>query len=147
MECKLDEDVDLRNLKRKIEAGVDVILTQVVFSATKFIEFVGKCRKIGISLDVPIIPGLYIPHDLIELDSILKITKVSMEKEIYENFKDLQDDPEAFQTLGLSVITSMIDMIRRDSPEFIRGFHFFTMNNFKMVQRLIQEVPFSGGEI
>jgi methylenetetrahydrofolate reductase (NADPH) len=134
---------DLRNLKRKVETGVDVILTQVVFSAEKFVEFVRKCRDIGISRHVPIIPGLYIPYNFKELNSILKITKVSIDLEIYQTFEGLKEDPEEFQKFSLTFTTNMIKSIQQTSPEFIRGFNFFTMNNFQMIHKLVELVNFS----
>jgi methylenetetrahydrofolate reductase (NADPH) len=129
-------------LKRKVESGVDVILTQVVFSADKFIEFVNRCRKIGISSDIPIIPGLYIPHNFDELNLMLKITKVSMDSTAYEKFRSLKDDCEGFKDFSLSFMTKMIHDIQENSQEFIKGFHFFTLNNFEMVQRLINVIDF-----
>lgn len=135
----LDEDV--QNLKRKVESGVDIILTQVNFSADAFIGFVKRCRGGGI--DVPIIPGLYIPHNFSELNLILRITKASMEPKAYEKFKALKDNDEEFQKFSLAFMTKMIGDIQATSSEFIRGFHFFTMNNFTMIQKLIETVDVS----
>ena len=47
---------DLQNLKRKVEAGAEYIVTQMFFDNSKYFSFVEECRKIGIN--VPIIPGL-----------------------------------------------------------------------------------------
>lgn len=120
-----------------------MILTQVVFSAEKFIEFIRKCRDAGISSNIPIIPGLYIPFTFDELNLLLRITKVTINSEIYEKFKSLKDDPEGFKNFSLSFLTKIIHDIQENSPEVIRGFHFFTMNNFEMVQRLVKIIKFS----
>lgn len=137
------QDEDLMNLKRKVESGVDIILTQVVFSSEIFISFVKKCRECGISSHVPIIPGLYIPFSFKELNLILKITKVSIDPEIYQNLEVLKDDTEEFQKVSLNFMKKIIENIQENSSEYIRGFHFFTMNNFKMIQKLIEIVDFS----
>lgn len=134
---------DLMSLKRKVDCGVDVILTQVVFSPEKFVEFVENCRKVGISPNIPIIPGLYIPLSFSELNLMLKITKVSMNSGTYKVFESLKDDPESFKSFSLSFMTKLIKDIQRTSPEFTRGFHFFTLNNFEMIQNLIKLVDFS----
>ena len=47
---------DLQNLKKKVDAGADFVITQLFFKAETFIQFFHDCRKIGITC--PIIPGI-----------------------------------------------------------------------------------------
>ena len=47
---------DIANLKLKIEAGAEYIVTQLFYDNQKFFDFVSKCREAGI--DVPIVPGI-----------------------------------------------------------------------------------------
>lgn len=135
---------DLYNLKHKIECGVDIVLTQVVFSASKFVEFVNNCNEIGISSDVIIIPGLYIPSNWKELKLVLRITKISMGQETYEKFKELKDDDQKFKEFSLAFMTELIQEIQQTSSVFIKGFHFFSMNNLEMIKKLVEIINFSG---
>ena len=48
--------VDLENLKRKVDAGADVILTQLFYDNADFFDFRERCEKLGIT--TPLVPGL-----------------------------------------------------------------------------------------
>ncbi len=47
---------DLKMLKMKVDMGAEYIVTQMFFDNKVFIDFVKKCRELGIN--IPIIPGI-----------------------------------------------------------------------------------------
>ena len=54
-DCPTYEE-DLQNLKKKVDAGADFVITQLFFEADVFLKFVRDCRAIGIAC--PILPGI-----------------------------------------------------------------------------------------
>ena len=49
-------EADLENLRRKVDAGADVVVTQLFYDNQDFFRFRDRCLQIGIS--VPIVPGI-----------------------------------------------------------------------------------------
>lgn len=134
---------DLQHLKLKVDAGADVLITQLTFSADAFCKFVESCRRIGISRNIPILPGLYIPRAFDELNRILKITNVTMPRHHYDDLEKCCDNEEEFQARGMAFTLKIIEDIQTNCSEFIRGFHFYTMNDLSMLKKLTKIVNFS----
>jgi len=49
-------NIDIQNLKAKVDAGADYVVTQMFFDNASYFSYVEKCREAGIN--VPIIPGI-----------------------------------------------------------------------------------------
>jgi methylenetetrahydrofolate reductase (NADPH) len=62
-------EVDLQNLKRKVEAGADIVITQLFYNNDDFFRFRDRCERIGIR--VPVIPGIL---PVVTLSQIRRLT-------------------------------------------------------------------------
>lgn len=65
-----------------------------------------------------------------------------MPEEIYQHFKSRRENDEEFKKFSINWMMTVLKDIKQKSPEFIAGYHFFTMNNFEMIQKCIQLIDF-----
>lgn len=47
---------DMKHLKEKVDAGSDMIVTQLFYDTSIFVDFVHKCKSMGVT--IPILPGI-----------------------------------------------------------------------------------------
>lgn len=113
-----------------------MIITQVVYSADVFLEFLYNCRSLNI--EIPIIPGLYMPRNFEDLKEMIRITKVQLPDGYYEEYRKHRNNDNAFHKFSVLSTLSVMREITKNCSEHIPGFHFYTMNNFSMIQTLLE---------
>lgn len=131
----------MRNLREKVNAGADFIITQFTFSASQLIDFVHKCRSVGIKAQF--LPGVLVPPSFANLLWVTQLAQVRLDEELWGQFKALKDDEETFQAMSLDVAEKWMRDVLKGCPEEFSGFHIFTWNNLGMVSKLIKRFNFS----
>lgn len=125
-------------LREKVVAGADFIITQMCFSSTKILEFIQNCRDRGI--DIAIVPGIFVPSTFTSLLAMCRICKVRVPPEQFRMYKMLKDDVMGFQEFAVQYTVELLnDLFRNDAAV---GVHFFTMNNFEIIQRVTRNFEF-----
>lgn len=119
---------DLNNLKRKIDAGANRVITQFFFDVENYLRFRDRCYKIGINIEI--IPGIFPIINFKQLKKFAKMTNVYIPNWIHDMFYGLDQDIETRKILGASIA---IDIVRRLYQEGIRNFHFYTLNKSDVV--------------
>ncbi|MFM1914175.1 MAG: Methylenetetrahydrofolate reductase [Bacteroidota bacterium] len=113
---------DLLNLKRKVDAGADYIVTQMFFDNQYYFEFVERCRAIGIQ--VPIIPGLKPIATISQLEVLPKIFYLNL-PEVLRNEVLKCKTKEAIKQVGVEwTIQQGKELIAAGVP----ALHFYTMS-------------------
>jgi methylenetetrahydrofolate reductase (NADPH) len=114
--------VDINNLKRKVDAGVDFLITQLFFENRHYWEFVERARAAGIT--VPIIPGIWPITNVTQVERITTFG-ATLPFRLATQLDKRRDDPAAVMQLGVAHATSQcIDLLTGGAP----GLHFYTMN-------------------
>ncbi|MQF82629.1 methylenetetrahydrofolate reductase [NAD(P)H] [SAR202 cluster bacterium AD-802-E10_MRT_200m] len=132
-----DFATDLQNLKRKVENGADVIITQLYYDNTHFYRFVDRCRKIGITQ--PIVPGLM---PIFSTEQIIRITKMcgaTIPKSLYKKLVASRDDEENVREIGISHTTDQaIELLQHGVP----GIHFYVLNRHFQIAEIMERIKF-----
>lgn len=126
---------DLLNLKRKVDAGADVIITQLFFEAEDFIEFVRNCRAIGIT--IPIIPGICSINNYNSMCRFAQLATVPIPERIVRDLKPVKANDEAVRNYGVHFL---VDLCRKlIAANLSSGLHFYTLNQDTVI-RVIKEL-------
>merc|ERR1719399_132309 len=98
LESESAED-DLKHLKEKIDAGGDLIVTQLFYDNQEFLKFVKKCRELGIT--VPILPGIMPIQSYSGFKKMTSLCKTKVPDHINEGLEPLEDDEQKVKDYGV----------------------------------------------
>jgi methylenetetrahydrofolate reductase (NADPH) len=115
--------VDLNNLKHKVDAGLDFVITQLFFDNRHYWEFVERARAAGIG--VPIIPGIMPITNAAQIERFTVSCGATLPFKLGAELDRRRDNPAAVMKLGVAHATSQaIDLLGGGAP----GIHFYTLN-------------------
>lgn len=121
-------EADLENLKAKVDAGADRIITQFGFDNTYFLRFLERARAAGIW--VPISPGIVPIHNFKQVAGFATRAGASVPSWLARRFEGLEDDSATSHLVGAAVATEQVmDLV----DEGIKKFHFYTLNRADLV--------------
>ncbi|MGN6548258.1 MAG: methylenetetrahydrofolate reductase [NAD(P)H] [Aureliella sp.] len=120
-ECSSAE-IDLQNLRRKVDAGADIVITQLFYDNADFYRFRDACEKLGI--DVPIVPGILPVTNLAQIKRITSMCKARLPDAFVERLGRSDDEQWQFE-VGVDYAREQVqDLIHAGVP----GVHFYVLN-------------------
>lgn len=134
VECR-DLDKDLAHLKKKVEIGLDFIITQLFFDNRHYFEFVKRARAIGIQ--IPILPGIMPITNVGQVKRFTEMCGVSIPASLLSALEPVQEDPEAVMRLGIEHAAAQCrELLSRGAP----GIHFFTLNKSPATRAILESL-------
>ncbi len=119
-------EVDLDNLKRKVDAGADFITTQLFFDNTIYHRFVEKCRAAGIT--VPIVPGLMPVLSVKQIQRIATLSGSVLPTALARRLEVAESNPDVVEIIGIDWTLNQIrDLLAHGAP----GYHLYILNRAK----------------
>lgn len=127
-------DVDLQNLRRKVAAGADVVITQLFYDNVDFFRFRDACEALGIR--VPIIPGILPVTNLSQIQRITSLCKAKLPEAFIAKLSEKDDADWQFQVGVEFAIAQVQELIDRGIP----GVHFYVLNKSQATSQVLQSV-------
>jgi methylenetetrahydrofolate reductase (NADPH) len=126
-----DWDVEIDNLKRKLDAGATRAITQMYFNNDAYFRLVDRAQAAGIT--APIVPGIQPIHSFKQISGFAARCGAVMPSWIAERFEGLEDDPETHALVASAVAAEQVlELVDNGITEF----HFFTLNRANLVLAL-----------
>jgi methylenetetrahydrofolate reductase (NADPH) len=115
---------DLANLRKKVEAGVEFLITQLFLENEAFFRFVEQARAVGI--EVPIVPGIMPMVSLKNLHGAMRLSPGSKTPpELEQLLMEAGEDADRSMEVGVRWATQQCrELLDRGAP----GIHFYTLN-------------------
>ena len=130
-----DPKKDMPFLVEKIVAGADFIMTQLFYDKDAYLRYeriVGEWDG-GILKDIPIIPGLMPIQNYQILKRTSVLSHARLPQDVIARLEGVKGDDEEVKSVGVDIISDIVEAIKETRNGRPRGFHFYTLNLEKAV--------------
>ena len=130
---------DLAHLRAKVDAGVQVFVTQLFFDNADYRRFVERLRAGGI--DVPVLPGIIPIASIAQIERITALCGASLPPALRRELEVRQDDPRAVAELGVAYATAQAAELLADGAP---GVHLYTLNRSPATRAIVSALRAQG---
>lgn len=128
-------DEDIANLKIKVDAGADHLITQLFFDNDYFYNFREKTRAAGIN--VPVEAGIMPVVNKKQIERMVTTCGASLPRKFVKIMQKYEHNPEALRDAGIAyAINQIVDLAAND----VDGIHLYTMNNAYVARKISEAV-------
>ena len=126
---------ELKCLKAKVDAGAEILLSQLFFSNETFYRFQESCRIADIN--IPVIPGIMPVIKAAQIRRMVSMCHAAFPERFQKIIDRYEDNPDALFDAGMSyALTQIIDLLVNDTD----GIHLYTMNNPYVARRICEGI-------
>ena len=137
-ECHPDADSlieDIKNLRKKVRAGADHLITQLFFDNDNFYEFREKAAIAGV--EVPIEAGIMPVVNKKQIERMVTTCGASLPSKFVRIMTKYEHNPEALRDAGIAyAVNQIVDLIASG----VDGIHLYTMNNPYVARKISEAV-------
>lgn len=132
-----ERDQEIQWLKEKIDAGCNLIFTQMFYDVEIFINWVKAVRAAGIT--VPIVPGIAPIQTWRGFERATSLAKTVIPQSWLDVLEPIKNDDEKVREVGVTLVAELCRRILKEDIG-IRGLHFYTMNLERATKMLLEEL-------
>ncbi len=126
---------EMRHLKQKVDAGAQVLLSQLFFDNQFYYRFVEDCRIAGI--DVPVTPGIMPVINASQIKRMVTMCGASLPQRFERIIHKFEGNKQALFDAGMSyALSQIIDLLAND----VDGIHLYTMNNPAVARKICEGI-------
>lgn len=126
---------DILNLKKKVDAGADHLITQLFFDNDAFYRFREKAAIAGIN--VPIEAGIMPVVNKNQIERMVSMCGASLPPKFTKMMQKYESNPEALRDAGIAyAINQIVDLL----ADGVDGIHLYTMNNSYVAKKISEAV-------
>ncbi|NLO22227.1 MAG: methylenetetrahydrofolate reductase [NAD(P)H] [Syntrophomonadaceae bacterium] len=122
---------DLLYLKQKVEAGVDVLVTQFFFDNRKFYDFIDRSLQIGINC--PIVPGVMPVLNAKQIKRMLALSGASIPPALLQLLDKYDNRPDDMEKAGIEYASRQVENLIINK---VPGIHLYTMNKSRQIKEI-----------
>jgi methylenetetrahydrofolate reductase (NADPH) len=122
---------EIRNFKRKVDAGANGAITQYFYNADGYFRFVDECAAAGIG--VPIVPGIMPIGNFSQLARFSDACGAEIPRWMRIKLESFRDDQAAIRSYGLDVVSTLCEkLLAAGAP----GLHVYTLNQAALTSEI-----------
>lgn len=128
-----DLDKDIENLKIKVDAGAEHLITQLFFDNNYFYNFQDKIKKVGIN--VPVEAGIMPVTNKKQIEKMATLCGVQLPKKFIKMMEKYEHNALAMRDAGIAyAVDQIVDLVSQG----VDGIHLYTMNNPYIAKRIYE---------
>jgi methylenetetrahydrofolate reductase (NADPH) len=135
----ISEAADVDHLKRKVDAGVDFLITQLFFDNSEYFRFLERVRRAHI--EVPVVAGLMPITNVAQVKRFTEMCGVRVPTELLVRLEAAEEDRAQVRAIGVEHATSQAEgLLQGGAP----GLHFYTLNRSIATREILDNLISSG---
>jgi len=133
-ECLRLKD-DLRNLKHKVDCGVDFLITQLFFDNRIYYDFIDKA--LATRIDCPVVPGIMPVLNARSIRRTIYLCGASIPGPLLQLVDKYEHDAGSMEKAGIEYASMQVDDLLTSG---VPGIHLYTMNKHRQIIEIVKNV-------